>query len=215
VKWKGFFVCIEGLDKSGKTTQSTLLVEALCKSGFDAIYTTEPSNGEIGEFIRRYVLCRKDRVPAVIEALLFAADRADHVENEIKPMLEKGKVVVSDRYVYSSLAYQGAAGLNLDWIKEINKRALKPDLAIYLDVPVEVLIQRYGRGKSVMERLDTQKKVEEIYVGLVQKGDLIPVSGKRSIQEAARDIQAMVLGRIKKLNGSNENWLQRAHSSSL
>jgi dTMP kinase len=197
VKQKGFFVCIEGLDKSGKTTQSVLLVEALCKKGFDAVYTTEPSDREIGRFIRKYVLQRKDRVPTVVEALLFAADRADHVENEVKPMLEKGKIVVSDRYVYSSLAYQGAAGLSLDWIKGINNQALKPDLAIYLDVPVEVLTQRYQSAKSVMEKIETQKKVEEIYLKLVQKKELIRINGKRSMEEAAKDIQAMVLGRLK------------------
>jgi dTMP kinase len=197
VNQKGFFVCIEGLDKSGKTTQSILLVEALCKKGFDAIYTTEPSDREIGRFIRKYILQRKDRVPTVIEALLFAADRADHIENEIKPMLKKGKIVVSDRYVYSSLAYQGAAGLSLDWIKGINNQVLKPDLAIYLDVPVEVLIQRYQSAKSVMEKIDTQKKVEEIYLKLVQEKELIRINGKRSMREAAKDIQAMVLDRLK------------------
>lgn len=197
MKKKGFFVCIEGLDKSGKTTQSVLLVEALCKNGFDAVYTTEPSDGEIGSFIRKYVLQRKDRVPTVVEALLFAADRADHVENGVKPMLEKGKVVVSDRYVYSSLAYQGAAGLSLDWIKKINNQALKPDLAIYIDVPVEALMQRYQSEKSVMEKLETQRKVGEIYQKLAQQKELISINGKRSTEEVARDVQATVLGRLK------------------
>jgi dTMP kinase len=197
VNQKGFFICVEGLDKSGKTSQSILLVEKLCKKGFDAIYTTEPSNGEIGKFIKKYVLRRIDRVPAVVEALLFAADRADHVENEIKPMLAKGKIVVSDRFVYSSLAYQGAAGLNLDWIREINKHALKPDLAIYIDVPVEDLLQRYKRDKSVMERFETQKKVEEIYIKLVQKGELFRVDGKRSIEEITKDMQDMILNQLK------------------
>jgi len=197
LKKKGFFVCIEGLDKSGKTTQSVLLVEALCKNGFDAVYTTEPSDGEIGTFIRKYVLQRKDRVPTVVEALLFAADRADHVENGVKPMLEKGKVVVSDRYVYSSLAYQGAAGLSLDWIKKINNQALKPDLAIYIDVPVEALMQRYQSEKSVMEKLETQRKVGEIYQKLAQQKELISINGKRSTEEVARDVQATVLGRLK------------------
>jgi len=194
---KGFFICIEGLDKSGKTSQSILLVEALCKKGFDAVYTTEPSDGEIGEFIRNYILHRKDRASPVIEALLFAADRADHVENEIKPMLAKGKVVVSDRYIYSSLAYQGAAGLNLNWIEEINKHAIKPDMALYIDVPVENLLQRYNKEKSVMERLETQRKVAEIYVKLVRDGRLIRVDGERSMETAAKDIQAMVLDRLK------------------
>jgi dTMP kinase len=197
VKNKGFFVCIEGLDKSGKTTQSVILVEALCKKGYDAVYTTEPSDGEIGTFIRKYVLQRNERVPTVVEALLFAADRADHIENGVKPMLEKGKIVVSDRYVYSSLAYQGAAGLSLDWIKQINNQALKPDLAIYLDVPVEVLVQRYQSANSVMEKLETQRRVEQIYQKLVQEKELIRINGKRSIEEAAKAIQSMVLSHLE------------------
>ena len=197
MKKKGFFVCIEGLDKSGKTTQSVLLVDALCKKGYDAVYTTEPSEGEIGKFIRKYVLQRKDRVPTVVEALLFAADRADHIENGVKPMLEEGKIVVSDRYVYSSLAYQGAAGLSLDWIKEINSQALKPDLAIYLDAPVDVLMQRYQSSKSVMEKIETQRKVEQIYQRLVREKELIRINSKCSVEEAAKDIQAMVLRHLK------------------
>ncbi|MBS7657272.1 dTMP kinase [Candidatus Bathyarchaeota archaeon] len=196
MKHKGYFICIEGLDKSGKTSQSILLVEALCRKGFDAVYTTEPSNGEIGRFIRKYVLHRKDRVSPIIEALLFAADRADHVENEIKPLLSEGKIIVSDRYVYSSLAYQGATGLSLDWIKEINKHVLQPDLSIYIDVSVETLMKRYGKEKSVMEQFETQKKVEKIYKNLVQEGKLIPVNGEQSIESAANEIFSIVLNYI-------------------
>jgi dTMP kinase len=85
----GLLICIEGLDKSGKTTQSLLLVDALRSRGLEAVYTTEPSAGEIGSFIKRYVLRRKQRIPASVEALLFAADRVDHVEREIKPMLKE------------------------------------------------------------------------------------------------------------------------------
>ncbi|MEM2129568.1 MAG: dTMP kinase, partial [Candidatus Bathyarchaeia archaeon] len=159
-------------------------------------YTTEPSNGEIGRFIRKYVLHRKDRVSPIIEALLFAADRADHVENEIKPLLSEGKIIVSDRYVYSSLAYQGATGLSLDWIKEINKHVLQPDLSIYIDVSVETLMKRYGKEKSVMEQFETQKKVEKIYKNLVQEGKLIPVNGEQSIESAANEIFSIVLNYI-------------------
>jgi len=198
VRKEGFFICIEGLDKSGKTSQCILLVEALSAKGFDAIYTTEPSNGEIGKFIRRYVLRRNERVPVVVEALLFAADRADHTEREIKPMLEEGKIVVSDRYIYSSLAYQGAAGLDIEWIKKINKFALKPDLAIYLDVPVEVVSQRCRHEKSVMEWPEIQKRVQEVYLHFVREGEMIPVDGNCPIEEVARKIEAIVLGRLNR-----------------
>ncbi|MEM2913285.1 MAG: dTMP kinase [Candidatus Bathyarchaeia archaeon] len=197
MKRSGLLICIEGLDKSGKTTQSLLLVDALKSRGFEAVYTTEPSTGEIGRFIQRYVLRRKQRVPASVEALLFAADRIDHVEREIKPMLKDGKIVVSDRYVYSSIAYQGAAGLDIGWIKEINKMALKPDLAIYIDAPIEVIMRRLkGRERTVMEYPDVQMKVRDIYTSLVKEGKLIPVDGNRPIEKVSSQIQRIVLERL-------------------
>lgn len=193
---RGVLICIEGLDKSGKTTQSFLLVEALKKEGFDAVYTSEPSSGEIGKFIRRYVLRREEkRIPAIVEALLFAADRADHVEREIKPLLEEGKIIVSDRYLYSSIAYQGAAGLDVEWIKEINKAAPEPDLAIYIDVPVEVAVMRFRRRKerTIMENPEIQRKVREIYLKLVKDGKLVMIDGNRSIKSVSSQIQKTVL----------------------
>jgi dTMP kinase len=193
VSKKGAFICIEGLDASGKTTHARRLVEDLKHKGFDAIYTTEPSSGAIGNFIRTYILQRKKRVPSIVEALLFAADRFDHVETEINPALQKGKIVVCDRYLYSSLAYQGATGLDLNWIKEINKNALTPDLAICIDVPPEVVVKRIKRKKSVMERLQIQQKVQEIYMKLVEEKLLVRVDGNRPKDEVSKDISAVAL----------------------
>ena len=197
MKKKGVFICIEGLDASGKTTHAHRLVRNLQRKGFDAVYTTEPSRGEIGRFIRTYILQRKKRVPSVVEALLFAVDRVDHVEKEIKPALEEGKVVVSDRYVYSSLAYQGAAGLDLKWIEEINRLALPPDLAIYIDVPPEVVVKRLRRKKSVMERLETQRRVREVYTKFVENGKLLPIDGNRTKGEVAKDILIVAFDFLK------------------
>ncbi|MDH4291377.1 MAG: dTMP kinase [Dehalococcoidia bacterium] len=197
MKKKGVFVCIEGLDASGKTTHAHRLVRNLRREGFDALYTTEPSLGEIGRFIRTYILQRKRRVPSVVEALLFAVDRFDHVEKEVKPALEEGKIVVSDRYVYSSLAYQGAAGLDIKWIEEINRLALTPDLAIYIDVPPEVVVKRMRRKKSVMERLGTQRRVRAVYMKFVEKGKLVSVDGNRRKNEVAKDILTVVLDFLK------------------
>jgi len=193
----GVFICIEGLDASGKTTQAHLLVEELQRRGFEAEYTTEPSRGKIGGFIRTYVLQRGKRVPSVVEALLFAVDRVDHVERRIKPALRQGKIVVSDRYVYSSLAYQGAAGLDLKWIEEINRLAVPPDLAIYIDVPPEVVVKRIKRKKSVMERLRIQEKVREVYMQFVKEGRLMLINGNRPAEEVAKDILAIVLNFLK------------------
>jgi len=194
---RGIFICIEGIDASGKSTQARWLVRNLRRRGFDAIYTTEPSKSEVGSFIRRYILQRKKRVPAVVEALLFAVDRIDHVESKIEPALESGKIVVSDRYVYSSLAYQGAAGLDVGWIEQINKMALPPDLAIYIDVPPEVVVKRMRRRRSVMETLKNQRRVREIYMQLVREGHLVLIDGNRPASEVTQNILAVVLKRLK------------------
>jgi dTMP kinase len=194
---KGAFICIEGLDASGKTTQARRLVRELRRRGFKAVYTTEPSPGEIGKFIRTYILQRKRRVPIAVEALLFAVDRVDHLERRVKPALEEGKIVVSDRYVYSSLAYQGAAGLDLNWIEEINRSVVTPDLAIYLDVPPEVVVKRIRRKRSVMERLQVQRKVRGVYMKFVEDGQLICVDGNRAKDEVSRDILTTVLNFLK------------------
>ena len=194
---KGAFICIEGLDASGKTTQARRLVRELRRKGFKAVYTTEPSPGEIGRFIRTYILQRKRRVPIAVEALLFAVDRVDHLEQKVKPALQEGKIVVSDRYVYSSLAYQGAAGLDLNWIEEINRSVVTPDLAIYIDVPPEVAVKRIKGKRSVMERLEVQRKVRAVYLEFVENGRLIRVDGDRPKDEVLRDILAVVLDFLK------------------
>lgn len=189
MKKQGIFISIEGVDASGKTTHAHQLVTNLKKRGLDAIYTTEPTRHKIGKMIKKQVLRGKKRVPSVVEALLFAVDRVNHVEQEIKPALKNEKIVISDRYLHSSLAYQGAAGLNLKWIREINKHAILPDLAIYIDVPPEVAIQRLKRKKlSVMESLETQRKVREVYMKLVQGGELVYVEGNRPKQEVEKNI---------------------------
>lgn len=189
---KGFFIVIEGLDGSGKTTQTKLLVKKLRKS-HNAMRTTEPSKGKIGKFIKSYCLNIEKRGSATVEALLFAADRVEHIEAEVKPALYNGRLVVSDRYVYSSLAYQGATGLDVDWIRRINAKSMKPDLAIYIDVDPEIVVKRLKPCKSIMENLETQRKVRDVYLRFVKSGDLVKIDGNRSTKVVASDILATVL----------------------
>jgi len=189
---RGAFIVIEGLDGSGKTTQAKLLASRLSRS-HQAVYTAEPSQGRIGTYIRGSCLYGEKRLPPPVEALLFAADRLEHVENEIKPAVAEGKLVVCDRYVYSSLAYQGSADLSISWIAEVNRYALKPDFAVFIDVSPEKVLQRLNRRKSVMETVETQRKVREIYLQSVAKSDLYRVNGDKSIEEVAEDLAAVVL----------------------
>lgn len=124
----------------------------------------------------------------MLEALLFAADRIEHLENVILPALEAGQLVISDRYVYSSLAYQGAAGLSLDWIEKINENALQPDVAFFIDVNPETVMSRLKPKKSVMENLANQKKVREIYLKFVENGRLTRINGNKSENEVAKEV---------------------------
>jgi dTMP kinase len=196
VNEKGAFICIEGLDGCGKTTQAKLLVKKLQKS-HNAVYTAEPSRGKIGAFIRKSCLYGEKRLSSVVEALLFAADRLEHVENEVLPALHQGRLVVSDRYVYSSLAYQGAAGLSMEWIEKINEHALRPDFAIFIDVDPKIVMQRLKPNKSVMENLETQQKVREIYLKFVAKGELARIGGDKPKKEVAEAVSAVVLKFLK------------------
>jgi dTMP kinase len=197
---RGVFICIEGLDGSGKTTQAQLLTEGLSKK-YSAVYTAEPSQGKIGTFIRDCCLYEGVRLPTEAEALLFAADRIEHTQNEVAPALAEGKIVICDRYVYSSLAYQGSAGLSLAWIKTINARALQPDFSIFIDVSPERVLERLQRKKSVMETLEIQRKVREVYLEFVEKGELIRIDGDKPQDAVADALYSKVLSLLKTCNG--------------
>jgi len=192
VNKKGAFICIEGLDGCGKTTQAKLLAKKLEKS-HKAVYTTEPSRGKIGTYIRSSYLYGEKRLSSVIEALLFAADRIEHVETEVLPALKQGKLVISDRYVYSSLAYQGAAGLSLEWIEKVNEHALQPDFAVFIDVDPKTVMSRLKPKRSVMENMETLQKVRDVYLKFVAKGELVRLDGNRAKDEVAEALSAVVL----------------------
>jgi len=195
---RGFFIVLEGIDGCGKTVHSKELCEALKRLSYDVAYTTEPSKSQIGRLIESEFL-QKAKVSPQVEALLFAADRFDHLTFEVLPMLNANKIVVSDRYVYSSLAYQGAQGLKLDWIREVNYFATKPSLALYLDVPAEVGLSR-KKGRSVLEKLELEKRVREIYLSLVESGELIKVDSNRSLDIVKKEVLALALQALKKAN---------------
>lgn len=192
----GVFFAIEGIDGSGKTTQSRDLVDSLIKNGFNAVYTMEPSKGQIGAFIKEKIIMNK-KVSPEVETLLFAADRFEHINSEILPLLREGKVVVSDRYVYASIAYQGAQGIDLEWIESLNYFTIEPDLAIYIDVPPSVGISRKKGKKSVFENLESLSKVRKIYQDLVDKGNLTLINGMKNRDEIGKDLYKLALQTIE------------------
>ncbi|MCL2723411.1 MAG: dTMP kinase [Polyangiaceae bacterium] len=203
----GRFVVLEGIDGAGTTTQTQMLVEHLRNEGVRvARATREPSDGPIGSFIRQVltgrVVAPGGRAPAwTTMALLFAADRMDHVESEIEPVLSQGGVVVSDRYDASSLAYQSissdrAEDTALDWIRQLNRHALRPALTIVLDVPAEVAAaRRHARGEpaQLYEENDAQRMLAAFYRDLprhMPTDSIVVIDGSGSIE----DVHARVLG---------------------
>ena len=152
----GLFVCFEGGDGAGKSTQARLLAEVLEQRGREVVVTRQPGGTPLGGQIRELVL-HGDHVAARAEALLFAADKAHHVDQLIKPALARGSVVITDRYVDSSITYQGAGReLGRDEITALQHWAvggLLPDLTIVLDVTPEVGRERRG---NVHDRLESE-----------------------------------------------------------
>ncbi|MEL0237550.1 MAG: dTMP kinase, partial [Aquiluna sp.] len=140
------FITFEGIDGVGKSTQLDLLEEYLTSKGHSVVRTLEPGGTDLGHEIRHLLQHRKGDVAPRSEALLYAADRAHHVATKIRPALAEGKIVLSDRYFDSSVAYQGAAReLDVDEVRNISLWAvdnLLPDLTVLLDLPAEVAMSR-------------------------------------------------------------------------
>ncbi len=192
---KGLFIVFEGIDGSGKDTHIKLLSEKLRQQGHSVLETSEPSNNEVGTLLKRYQRRSGKRLPAETEALLYTADRFEHVRNIIAPALKKGQIVLSNRYFYSTIAYQGAMGLDLDWIREMNRFALKPDAAILLDILPEFSLRRLKRRRTVFEQLENLRRVRDIYVRLVKGGELVKVDADRP----KRIVQAELLALVQEL----------------
>lgn len=212
----GRFIVIEGIDGCGSTTQVKRLGATLQARGVSVHLTCEPSSGPIGQLIRQALQLRLVRgdggtagFTAEAMALLFAADRVDHVAVEIEPALERGVVVISDRYDLSSLAYQSATAAGgatiVPWLRELNRRARRPDLTIVVDVSPETAEQRRrarGGPPELFEKTELQRRLAELYLQaeqLVPGDPLVHVSGEGEPEQVAARIEAAV-----------RPWLHRA-----
>jgi len=196
---RGKLIAIEGVDGCGKSTHARMLAGGLRSRGYEVVLTDEPTDGPIGGFIKLALRGGK-KLPAEIEALMFAADRVQHIAGTIAPALKAGKIVVTERYVCSSLAYQSARGAPISWLKGINKHAPAADLTILIDVPAEEGIKRVKRARRLdaFERdLTLQRRVRSAYLRLAKREGMKVVNGARGVEEVQADVRRLV-GRILK-----------------
>ena len=195
---KGKFFALEGPDGCGKSTQLKMLAEWLESENFEVKKTKEPTDNPIGKILRKNLENEIDVCPES-EALLFAGDRAQHVSEEIKPQLENGNIVITGRYLFSSLVYQSVRGLSEEWIEEINRHAVKPDQTIIIDVPPKTGLERVnqsGKPDKFEENLNMQKKVRKKYLKLAQEKGLPIIDGtltKEKVHEKIKEEVKKVL----------------------
>lgn len=158
----GIFITLEGGDGSGKSTQAQLLETWLQDAGHTVVRTREPGGTPIGDELREIVLHSKDDISPRAEALIFAASRAQHVAEKVRPALERGEIVIMDRYLDSSVAYQGVArGLGADAVRDISLWAtenLLPDLTIVLDLDASAGRERLDDSRTRYDRLEAEER---------------------------------------------------------
>ena len=207
MKNKGYFISFEGIDGSGKSTQIQKLAEFLEVRGFDIVITREPGGSTGGEEIRNLLLQGSvDRWSAETEILLFTAARRDHLERIILPALEKGKIVICDRFTDSTRMYQGMRGVNLrNLVDTLNEKVINfdPDLTIIIDINPEISLKRAKSRKTVEERfedfgVDLQMKMQKGFLELAKEfGNRIKVvNGQQSIEKLAQDICSLVEAKL-------------------
>lgn len=191
---EGKFFALEGPDGCGKSTQLNMLAEWLESKNIEVRKTKEPTDTPMGKLLRKNLENKIDVCPES-EALLFAGDRAQHVSNEIRPKLEEGNIVITGRYLLSSLVYQSIRGLSEEWIEEINRHAIIPNLTIIIDVPPKTGLKRVnksGEPDIFEEDLEMQKKVREKYLKLAKEKNMPIIDGTLSKDKVHKKIKKQV-----------------------
>lgn len=207
---RGIFIVLEGPDRSGKSTQASLLkawIEAHFKR--EVLLTREPGGTSVAEKVREILLNPKSEIAPLTELFLYETSRAQHTMEKIVPALKSGKVIVSDRYTLSTVAYQGyGRRIDLETVEALNKIAtngLKPDLLFVFDIPDKIFAERerlaqkmFGPDRIEREPSAFRKRVNKAYKVLAKKPGAIRIDGGRSIDEIQGDIRARVARLLKK-----------------
>ena len=202
----GKFIVIEGLDGSGQSTQAELLRDFLIKEGCRVVLTKEPTQDSIAGRKIKKVLDKMIEVEPRLLQELFTEDRKEHLENLIIPALKEEKIVISDRYFFSTFAFGASDGLDLDWLIKINDEFLLPDLTFILKVSPEICIQRIekrGEKKKLFEKKEKLKKVWQTYETLPNRFENVyMINGEKSKEEVFSQIKNIVLSQL--LNKKNK-----------
>ncbi len=194
--YDGEFIVLEGPDGAGKSTQTGMLVDYLTDKGANILETKEPTEHSCGEAV--YEAIEDDLSPEAV-SMQFAADRLQHLERDVEPALKEGRVVVSDRYAYSSMAYQPALQhqkreISRQRVEKLNKDIILPDLAVLIDVDPETGLERISvRGeKTDYEELEMQRKVRQNYHGMKDREEVVAVDGSKALGEVHSQITETV-----------------------
>ncbi|HQX57106.1 MAG TPA: dTMP kinase [Pyrinomonadaceae bacterium] len=205
---KGRFITFEGIDGSGKSTQLRMLAAILRERGIDVITTCEPGGTPLGKHLRSAFLETEETVAPLAELLLFAADRAQHVEFLIRPSIAGGRVVISDRYADATEAYQGAGrGFPSETIRQVIDLAtggLKPDLTLFFDISVDDAFGRMTardasggkRNRMDLEKAEFYQRVRDEYFAIAKREPerFIVIDAARSKTEIQHDVTQAVMG---------------------
>jgi len=193
---QGHFITFEGADGSGKSTQLKLTAEYLANKGYDVITTRDPGGTPLGSRIRDILLHHEGYVSSNCELFLYLADRAQHIDEKILPAIKQGKIVLCDRYVDSTLAYQGyARGINVEQILMLNNivtKSLMPDLTFVFDVSTDVADKRIGDSKDRLESeaKEFHQKVKQGFLSVAErfKDRIIVVNADNDIDEIFSEV---------------------------
>jgi dTMP kinase len=214
---RGVFIVLEGLDGAGTTTQLDRLAAALRAEGRTVLVTREPSEGPVGVWIRqalahRFVRPKGEPIDHATLALLFAADRTDHLASAVEPALERGEVVLCDRYLLSSIAYQGA-NLPVAWVEEINGRARSPDLTLFVEVDVRTAGKRRaarGGDAQMFENDAEQRRIAKAYRAAIarraRKDRIRVIDGAQPVEEVTRSALAEIRKVLGRKKGTGYFW---------
>ena len=198
---EGKFIVFEGIDGSGTTTQSRFAAEWLRSEGLDVVETFEPTDRAVGRLIR-LALSRQlpgregEEVEAELFALLFAADRLDHMKGVIVPALERGRWVVSDRCYLSSFAYQ-SVGCELDWVRALNRHVRRADLTVLLDLGAQTAYQRFSVERKDHDVFETVEKMAAIRASYLRVADILEREGEQIVRIDASQAIDVVAAEVR------------------